>query len=274
MAVINHAKREINAKIVYYGPPAVGKGSLFRYIHQRIRPTLCGPLKSMPAGGATLQFFDYLPFEQPGEDGYRIRFHLYTLTGVVDNPATWKMVLKGVDGLAIVLPAGCERQDESASLLRQLDGMLASYGTAISVLPSVQLLHQADKLERQADNGTAMELAGRPLIRSSVVTGEGVLQTLATLSQEVVRSLRQQQLEEVAGPATLEPLSVSEPAAVVADSPAAQPSLAEAELPLVVAGETTILRVPVMVQVGGRARRVNLQVSIQIEEDDDASDGV
>lgn len=271
MAVINHAKREINAKIVYYGPPAVGKGSLFRYIHQRIKPTLCGPLKSMPAGGATLQFFDYLPFEQPGGDGYRIRFHLYTLTGAVDNPATWKMVLKGVDGLAIVLPADHERHDEGASLLRQLDGMLAAYGTSISLLPGVQLLHQVDKLEQRTDSVAATEFAGRPLIRSSVVTGEGVLQALATLSQEVVRSLRQQQSGE---PAMLEPLSAPEPSAAVTDRPAAQSCPAEAELPLVVAGETTTVSLPVMLQIGSRTRRVSLKLSIRIEEDDDASDRV
>jgi len=63
MAVINHAKREINAKIVYFGPPGCGKGALFQFIHQRIKPSLCGPLKSMPAGQDSLLFFDYIPFE-------------------------------------------------------------------------------------------------------------------------------------------------------------------------------------------------------------------
>lgn len=136
MAVINHAKREINAKIVFFGPPGCGKGELFRFIHQRIKPSLCGPLKTMPAGQDSLLFFDYIPFEASSLDGYRIRFHLYTMTGPVSNPGTWKMTLKGVDGIALVTDGG---DDDATESLRVLRSMLAGYGRELHKLPRVWL---------------------------------------------------------------------------------------------------------------------------------------
>lgn len=190
MAVINHAKREINAKIVYYGPAAAGKGSLFRYIHQRIKPNLCGPLKSMPAGGDTLLFFDYIPFEQAILDGYQVRFHLYTLTGPVTNPGTWKMVLKGVDGLALVAEAGKERDTTTQQALRTLQAVLAGYGRDVRQLPCVLISNKAEQLEQQAQAEWDSSLGEFPVVRSSSRTGEGVVQALATLSQMVVQQLR------------------------------------------------------------------------------------
>ena len=93
MAIINNAKREINAKIVYYGHEGAGKGTSLRYLYGRIKPSLRGELKTLLASGGSLLFFDFSPFEQTVFGGYRIRFHIYTLPGKVNNPAAWKMTL-------------------------------------------------------------------------------------------------------------------------------------------------------------------------------------
>ena len=86
MALFNHAKREINAKIVYYGHEDVGKRASLQYIYDRIRPALRGEMKTLPTGGDSLLFFDFSPFEKPVFGGYRLRFHMYSLTGKVSVP--------------------------------------------------------------------------------------------------------------------------------------------------------------------------------------------
>src|SRR5512137_12197 len=121
MALVNHAKHEINAKIVYYGHEGAGKRASLQYIYDRIRPALRGELKTLPTGGDSLLFFDFSPFEKPVFGGYRLRFHVYSLTGMVSNPAAWKMTLKGADGLVIVADAAPENLPaarESILLLR------------------------------------------------------------------------------------------------------------------------------------------------------------
>lgn len=188
MAVINHAKREINAKIVYFGPEGVGKGSLFRYIHQRIKPSLCGPLKVMPAGGDQMNFFEFTPFENSCINGYSVKFHFYTMSGVVTNPGTWKMTLKGVDGLAVVLDASSSAEVASRPL-QSIRSILTGYGRDLKEIPSVLLASRTDLAGQRLDMSGFMVEQSR-IFAVSTVTGEGVLQSLAALSQSVMQALR------------------------------------------------------------------------------------
>ena len=269
MAVINHAKREINIKIVYYGPAGSGKASLFRYIHQRVKPSLCGPLKSMPAGGDELLFFDYLPFEHADLDGYQIRFHLYTLTGAVRNPGTWKMVLKGVDGLAVVVEAGLEQDTAAVQAVRTLHAMLAGHGRDLRQLAAVLISSKAD-LAAPAGGGWGPELAGIPAIESSTVTGGGVLQALAALTQDVVRQARAEQRQ--VSPAADQGGGGSESDPVAATPVFGhQPPVLDQQVPTmasaVVSTEaTTTVQLPVTLQVGGTERHFLLRIVLSLEE--------
>jgi len=273
MAVINHAKREINAKLVYYGPAGSGKASLFRYIHQRIKPSLCGPLKSMPAGGDALLFFDYLPFEHANLEGYRIRFHLYTLTGPVINPGTWKMTLKGVDGLALVAESGHEQGEQTIQALRSLRTILAGHGRDLQRIPCVLLTTKADQ-DASHEPAWSEELSGMTVLQSSIVTGEGVLQTLAALSQEVMQHLRREQAEmasERQAFSTEQPCQPSNEeltAAVPVQS--ATDAIIEAA-PVVRPGEAASLRLPVTLEMAGELRRFTLRVTLDLEEVADGS---
>jgi len=273
MAVINHAKREINAKIVYYGPASTGKGSLFRYIHQRIKPNLCGPLKSMPAAGDTLLFFDYLPFEHAILDGYQVRLHLYTLSGQVTNPGTWKMVLKGVDGLALVAEAGKEQDAATQQALRSLRAVLAGHGRDLRQLPCLLIANKAEQLEQQVAAGWGDDLGQFPAVRSSTITGEGVVQALASLSQAVVQQLRlthtvpKDPAEDISSPAAEEP-----EAAVVPEPVSVQP--ASLQLPAVQVGQPSIVQLPLTVQVDGQCRRFTLRVTLDLEEVGHGTPGV
>lgn len=268
MPVINHTKREINVKLVYYGPAGSGKASLFRYIHQRIKPSLCGPLRSMPAGGDELLFFDYLPFEHADQDGYQIRFHLYTLTGPVGNPGAWKMVLKGADGLAVVAEAGAEHDPIVLQAVRALQSILAGHTRDLRQLPCVLVSNKVD-LAAADRSGWGAELSGIPLLGSSAVTGEGILQTLATLTQAVVQQVREGQKQapvtdradeapatDKAAEAPLSDLQTPVPDQQVPNTPPA----------IVVPDATTSLSLPVTLQVDGVSRHFALRIAIKLEE--------
>lgn len=272
MAVINHAKREINAKLVFFGPAGSGKSSLFSYIHQRVKPSLCGPLKSMPAGGDTLQFFDYLPFEHALLDGYRVRFHLYTLTGPVENPGTWKMTLKGADGLALVVEKGREQSESTVHSVRSLRSILSSHGRDLQKTPCVLISTKADQSEQEAACW-GVELATMPMVQSSVVTGEGVLQALTSLSQAVLERLREEQQQATTGANEQADADPGDSSA----APAAVELLEElrtVEGAVLQAGEITTLQVPLTLQVAGVPRRFALRITLDLEEVGDGHLGV
>lgn len=265
MAVINHAKREINAKLVYYGPPGSGKGTLLKYIHQRIKPSLCGSLKTMDAGADSLLFFDYVPFESSSLNGYRIRFHLYTLTGPVANPGTWKMTLKGVDG--IVFMTG-DDQDAADEALRVLRTMLSGYGRQLEDVPRFWL-SSADN--RSLSDRLAACFDAEYRCQYEAESGSGVLAALAKLSQEVLQRLRNE-VELEAKPVTdcqLSAVSAGAVCPVRAELPVA--SVCDGgDVHMAVGGGTT-LQVPLVIGEGKQARRYNLTLTINLEDLGDSS---
>ena len=191
MALINHAKKEINAKIVYYGPAGSGKGAALTYIYSRIKPSLRGDLKSVPAGADNLLFFDFNPFETPLPNGYRVRLHVYTLTGTVTNPATWKMTLKGADGIIIMVTPGAERITETRESVSQLRGFLSAYGIGLHETPVLlQCNSPAHGNDSDAANtaeiAAALDLSALPLLRSNAASGEGFLEALTALSRQLL----------------------------------------------------------------------------------------
>jgi signal recognition particle receptor subunit beta len=195
MAIVNHAKREINAKIVFYGHEGSGKGTSLRYLHERIKPSLRSELKSQPASGGSLLFFDFCPFEQPVFGGYRIRFNIYTLPGRVSNPAAWKMTLKGADGLVLVVAAPEARSAGKQSIVRLRD-YLASYGMGLSDIPTVLQVNKADLAGKitTEDIAAGLELGNIPTCLTMALSGNGILETLSTLSRQVMDRLSQENI--------------------------------------------------------------------------------
>lgn len=193
MAIVNHTKREINAKIVYYGPEGAGKGTSLRYVYERIKPSLRGELKILPTAGSALLFFDFSPFEQPVFNGYRIRFHIYTLQGRVANPATWKMTLKGTDGLVFVTDALSKAVPEAQKDLTQLREFLNLYGVSLDEIPMVLQLNKADLAGRTMPAEIASALGLEECIASVTTAsrGDGVLEVLTTLSREVLQRIKE-----------------------------------------------------------------------------------
>jgi len=194
MAIVNHAKREINAKIVYFGHEGAGKGTSLRYVYGRIKPSLRGELKVLPTAGSALLFFDFTPFEQSLFNGYRIRFQIYTLTGTVTNPAAWKMMLKGIDGLVLVADAGREKLPIIRQNVQQLRGVLNSYGVALDEVPLVLQLNKADGAGRVSSDEVAslLGLAECDVRLTTATSGEGVLEALTSLSGKIMARIGEQ----------------------------------------------------------------------------------
>ena len=188
MAIINHAKREINAKIVYFGHEGAGKGTSLRYVYARIKPSLRGELKVLPTAGSALLFFDFTPFEQPLFSGYRIRFQIYTLHGNVANQAAWKMLLKGTDGLVLVADASREYLSVVRHSVQQLRGVVNSYGRGLDEIPLVLQLNKADRAGRVVSSETAslLGLAECDVHLTTATSGDGVLETLTSLSRKIM----------------------------------------------------------------------------------------
>ena len=188
MAIINHAKREINAKIVYFGHEGAGKGTSLRYVYARIKPSLRGELKVLPTAGSALLFFDFTPFEQPLFNGYRIRFQIYTLHGSVTNQAAWKMLLKGTDGLVFVADAAREYLSAVRQGMLQLREVLSSYGRGLDDIPLVLQLNKADHAGRvvSAEIATLLGLAECDVRLTTATSGDGVLETLTSLSRKIM----------------------------------------------------------------------------------------
>lgn len=193
MAIVNHAKKEINAKIIYYGHEGVGKKTLLRYVFDRIKPTLRGELKSQVTAGSTLLFFDFSPFEQAVFGGYRIRFHIYTLHGRVVNPAAWKMTLKGADGLVFVADASQGAMPATEQSLSQLIDFMGVYGVSLSEMPMILQFNKADQVGQVSTAGLAagLGLADCRTLLTTATTGENVLEVVSQLSREIMQRIRE-----------------------------------------------------------------------------------
>jgi len=193
MAIVNHAKREINAKIVYYGPQQSGKSTLLRFIYDHIKPSLRGEFKSLPASGATLLFFDFSPFEQTQHDGYRIRLHIYTLQGPVSNPAAWKMTLKGADGLVLVMDSAPDMLESNRQSLQELRAYLNGYGTALQDTPYVLQANKADVCQDSdiINMSAGLGLSGCCTVETNALSGKGVLEGLTQLSSLILSRIRE-----------------------------------------------------------------------------------
>src|SRR5258705_10550886 len=144
MSFINYSSREINCKIVYYGPRLCGKTTNLQYIYNKTNPEAKGKMISLATETERTLFFDFLPLSLGEIRGFRTRFHLYTVPGQVFYDASRKLILKGVDGVVFVADSQMERMEANIESLDNLRTNLAEQGYDLDKLPYVVQFNKRD----------------------------------------------------------------------------------------------------------------------------------
>lgn len=296
MPLINHAKGEINAKLVFVGPASAGKATNLNHIYAKLKESFRGKFKSMNLQNDRMLFFDFMPSGQGNVNGYSVRFHIYTITGEAAHPSSWKMVLKGADGLVFVADSGPDRMAANVASLGSVNDCLAAYGKTLSDIPCVIQCNKRD-LPQALDPegvGRSLGLENVPLLPAVASKGEGVLECIFSLVKLVLKNIRAgglelegqpeqlQRMTEPAHPARTgeQPAAGSVPeggAETEAEAPAGardvlQAAAAEEEPVVEVAGEAELLggggvRLPLAISYGGKVKRMTLAISLTPDRD-------
>jgi hypothetical protein len=191
MSMINYASREINCKLVYYGPGLGGKTTNLEYVYGKINPDTRGKLISLATEQERTLFFDFLPVDLGSIRGFKTRFHLYTVPGQVYYNASRRLILKGVDGIVFVADSQAERMDANIAAMENLYENLADYGYDPQKLPIILQWNKRDLPNAVPIEEIRAQLnpTGLPEYEAVAVEGKGVFDTLRAVSKQVLKLL-------------------------------------------------------------------------------------
>ncbi|MFO7564279.1 MAG: GTPase domain-containing protein [Enhygromyxa sp.] len=192
MSFINYSAREINCKLVYYGPGLCGKTTNLQFIYNKTRPESKGKMISLATETERTLFFDFLPLSLGEIRGFKTRFHLYTVPGQVFYDASRKLILKGVDGVCFVADSQLERMEANIESLDNLRYNLEEQGYDLDKIPYVIQYNKRDlpSAVPVEELRRTLNTNGVPDFEASAVTGEGVFDTLKALAKQVLTELR------------------------------------------------------------------------------------
>ena len=192
MTFINYAAREINCKIVYYGPGLGGKTTNIQFIYDKTGTGAKGKLISLATESERTLFFDFLPIELGTIRGFRTRFHLYTVPGQVFYDASRKLILKGVDGVVFVADSQEARMDANVESIRNLRENLREHGYDVEKVPYVLQLNKRDlpTAVPTPELTTALRLGKEPVFEAVAPKGVGVFETLKAVVKGVLVDLK------------------------------------------------------------------------------------
>jgi hypothetical protein len=191
MSFINYASREINCKIVFYGPGLGGKTTNLQCIYERTNPQNKGQLISLATETDRTLFFDFLPLDLGTVRGFRTRFHLYTVPGQVFYDASRKLILKGVDGVVFVADSQEMRLDADLEALDNLKINLRDNGFELMSMPYVLQLNKRDLPNAVAvdELKRILVIKGEPVFEAVAPKGIGVFETLKAVAKQVLHDL-------------------------------------------------------------------------------------
>lgn len=192
MSFVNYHTKEINCKIVYYGPGLGGKTTNIQHVYQRTQAGNKGQMVTLNTENERTLFFDFLPLDLGTIRGFKTRFHLYTVPGQVFYEASRKLILRGVDGIVFVADSQMERMEDNIESLAGLKKNLEDQGHDIEKLPIVLQWNKRDlpncisivDLEKKLNKGD------KPSFESVATTGEGVFETLKMISKLVLLNIK------------------------------------------------------------------------------------
>src|SRR5262249_38932382 len=192
LTFINYAQREINCKIVYYGPGLGGKTTNLQYIYDRTTAPSKGKLISLATETDRTLFFAFLPLELRAIRGFKARFHTYTVPGQVFYDASRKLILRGVDGVIFVADSQMARMEANVESIRNLDKNLREQGYDIAAMPYVLQFNKrdlptavpVDEMYRK------LNIKGEPTFEAGATNGRGVFDPLKASARLVLTDLR------------------------------------------------------------------------------------
>jgi len=191
MSFINYSSREINCKIVYYGPGLCGKTTNLQYVYAKTNPDAKGKMISLATETERTLFFDFLPLSLGEIRGFKTRFHLYTVPGQVFYDASRKLILKGVDGVVFVADSQIERMEANLESVENLRVNLAEQGYDLAKIPYVVQYNKRDMPETTTvdEMRETLNLHKVPDFQAVAKTGTGVFDTLKGLAKLVLTQL-------------------------------------------------------------------------------------
>lgn len=199
MAFINLKKKEVQAKIVYYGPGRGGKTTNLEYIYKKFRERIKTEMVTIKTHGDRTLFFDFLPFDIGKIQGYDVKVQLYTVPGQVKYNATRKLVLRGVDGIVFVADSMVVRKEKNILSLRNLQQNLAAYNKSIFKIPLVMQYNKRDLEEQgipllsfEALEKTLNAQLKAPSFEASALAGGNVTETMKKIISMTIRSLEEE----------------------------------------------------------------------------------
>ncbi|NUN94326.1 MAG: gliding-motility protein MglA [Verrucomicrobiae bacterium] len=187
MSIINYGSKEIQFKIVYYGPALCGKTSNLMYIHSQVAPENKGDLVSLATAADRTLFFDFLPLNAIAIKGFRTKFQLYTVPGQVIYNTTRQLVLRSVDGIVFTADSQWEKMEENVESFRNLEENLLKQNTSLDGIPYVLQYNKRDLPNVAPVNYLEYVLNNRAVrvqsFESSTATGQNVFATLNAISR-------------------------------------------------------------------------------------------
>ncbi|MFG1500457.1 ADP-ribosylation factor-like protein [Halobacteriovorax sp. XZX-3] len=192
MSFVNYNTKEINCKIVYYGPGLGGKTTNIQYIYQKTAGGNKGEMVSLDSENERTIFFDFLPLDLGEIRGFKTRFHLYTVPGQVFYESSRKLILRGVDGVIFVADSQLERMEANIESLKSLEANLTEQGYDIDQIPIVFQWNKRDlpNVTPVEDMNQTLNADERPAFDAVAVKGVGVFETLKVMSKLVLMNLK------------------------------------------------------------------------------------
>ena len=192
MSFVNYHTKEINCKIVYYGPGLGGKTTNIQYIYQKTSSQNKGQMITLNTENERTLFFDFLPLDLGEIRGFRTRFHLYTVPGQVFYEASRKLILRGVDGLVFVADSQVERMEANIESYQGLEKNLSEQGYDVSKVPMVMQWNKRDLPNIVPIEDLQYQLNKRklPAFEAVAMNGQGVFETLKMVSKSVLLNIK------------------------------------------------------------------------------------
>lgn len=192
MTFINYAAKEINCKIVYYGPGLGGKTTNLQHIYNKTAPDRRGKMISLATEADRTLFFDFLPLDLGTIRGFTTRFHLYTVPGQVFYDASRKLILKGVDGVVFVADSQVDRMEANIESIRNLELNLQEHGFDLKTMPYALQFNKRDlpSIMPVDEMYKMLNYKREPTFIGIATQGVGVFDTLKNVAKQILVELR------------------------------------------------------------------------------------